>query len=67
MTTLFIRIGAILLHACLNIMLIGWATDADLSESWASFLLFFMGVLALLWLSLMHVQSFIHYIKNKSQ
>jgi hypothetical protein len=67
MDHIFVRIGAILAHILLNIIIISYATSYDISGSWLTATGFFLLAFLLLVLFIKHLLSFINFIKNKSK
>jgi len=64
MNNLTIRTTAIISHAMLNIFIVSYLMDYDISSSWLSFLGFVLLLLVLLLLFIYHLLSFIHFIKS---
>ena len=67
MNNFFLRIGAILLHALLNIILVSWITNYDISGSWIAVIGFLCLLFLLVILFIKHLLSFIQYIKTKTK
>ena len=67
MNTFFFRTGAILLHAVLNVILVTWITNFDITGSWLAVIGFMILLFLLLVLFLKHILSFITYIKTKTK
>ncbi len=67
MNTFFFRIGALLLHALLNIIVVTWITNFDITGSWIAVIGFILLLFLLLVVFLKHLLSFIHYIKTKTR
>ena len=67
MNQFFLRTGAILVHAFLNIILVSWITRYDISGSWLAVIGFILLLFVLLILFLKHILAFIHYIKTKTK
>ena len=67
MELLFVRIGALLAHALLNIVIISYATNYDISGSWVAVTGFVLLLFLLLVLFIRHLLSFIHFIKTKTK
>ena len=67
MKLLLLRIGALLLHTFLNIWFYSYLMDFDITGSWLRTAVFFSTVLLLLTLYIVHVISFIKYIKIYSR
>ena len=66
MNSLFLRVGALLAHVILNIVIVAYATDYDVSGSWLAFIGFLILLFILLALFLKHLISFIQFIKTKT-
>ena len=64
MNNLTIRTAAIIFHALLNIFIVSYLMDYDISSSWLAFLGFVLLLLVLLLLFIRHLLSFIHFIKS---
>jgi len=64
MNKLITRTLALLFHALLNVFLISYITDFDVSGSWLGFTGFVLFLLLLLFLFVRHLLIFIQYIKT---
>jgi hypothetical protein len=67
MNTFFFRIGALLLHALLNIIMVSWLTNYDITGSWLAVTGFLCLLFLLAILFIKHLLSFIQYIKTKTK
>lgn len=65
MNNLFTRTAAILIHAILNFIIISRLYNYDITGSWLLFFTFIIVVLALLYLFVRHLISFMYFIKTK--
>ena len=65
MNALIIRIGLLLLHVFLNVVLIAYITRYDISGSWLSMTGFVLVVFIMLALLIFHIMTFIHFYKHK--
>ncbi len=60
------RLLIIILHAIANFLLISWLMNFDISGSWLGFFAFVLVCLLLLSLFIMHLYSFVVFIKTKT-
>lgn len=67
MNTIFIRFAAILLHAIANFILVSYVVNFDITGSWIYFIGFVLLLLLLLYLFILHLTSFIYFIKTKTK
>lgn len=67
MNTLFLRTTAILLHAAANFIVVSWLMGFDISAKWLSFTGFIIVLLALLYLFIRHIVSFIYFLKTRTK
>ena len=67
MNSLFLRISALLLHAVANFILVSYLFNFDLTGKWIYFLGFIVLLFALLWIFIIHLVSFIRFIKTKTK
>ncbi len=66
MNALIIRTLAFLFHILLNVVLVGWLVNYDLTGSWLTFTGFILVLMILLVLFFKHLVSFIYFIKSRS-
>ena len=67
MNKLFIRVGALLAHVLLNVVLVTYATNYDITGSWLLTALFSLFLFLLLTLFIWHLLSFIKFIKTNTK
>jgi len=67
MNSVFTRTAALLLHALLNFLLVSWLVNFDITGKWVFFIGFIIFLLALLYLFIKHIVSFIYFIKTKTK
>ena len=67
MNHLIVRLGALLGHALLNIIIVSYATGFDIAGSWLAVTGFFLLLFLLFVLFVKHLISFINYIKTKTK
>jgi hypothetical protein len=67
MNKLLIRVVAILLHAVANFLLVTYLTNFDITGSWVGIAGFIIVLGILLVLFIMHILSFIYFIKTKTK
>jgi len=67
MNSLFLRVGALLVHAFLNIVIVSYATNYDITGSWLAVGGFVLLLFVLLALFIRHLLSFIKYINTKTK
>ena len=60
-----LRVAAIIIHAILNFIAISYMVNFDITGSWIKFIGFTLVVFAMFYLFLLHIVSFIHFVKNK--
>jgi hypothetical protein len=65
MNTLLIRVGLLLLHVFLNVVIAAYLTRFDISGSWLSMIAFAICGFILLALLILHIMSFIKFYKHK--
>ena len=59
------RVAAIIVHAILNFIAISYMVNFDISGSWVRFVAFTLVVFAMFYVFLLHIVSFINFLKNK--
>ena len=64
MNKLIIRTTALIIHALLNIFIISWLTDFDITGKWIYFIGFVLIAGILLLFFIRHIFSFIQFIKS---
>jgi hypothetical protein len=62
-----IRIAAIIAHVLLNIVIISFLTDFDITARWITTIAFVLIIFLLFVMLIKHVVSFINYIKTKTK
>ena len=67
MSRLFRRILAIVLHLLLNVFIVTWVMQYDVTGSWITFSGFVSVVLILLIFFTLHLISFIYFIKSTNK
>lgn len=67
MDTLLIRMGALLLHVFINIVIVSYILRFDVSGSWLAMGAFVISLFILLALLILHVMGFIKYLKTKAR
>jgi hypothetical protein len=67
MDNLILRIGALLAHAFLNIVLVSYLFNFDITGSWLAVTLFFVALFILLIFFIKHFISFVNYLKTKTK
>jgi hypothetical protein len=65
MNTLLVRVGLLLLHVFLNIVIVAYLTTFDVSASWLSMTGFALAGFIILALLILHIMSFIKFYKHK--
>jgi hypothetical protein len=63
---LLLRTIALILHAGLNVLLVTWFTNYDITESWLLTIIFILLVLLLAALFIYHLLSFIQFLKTRT-
>jgi hypothetical protein len=63
---LLLRALAITIHIFLNFFLVTWLMKFDITGSWINFFLFIIAVAVLIVLFVIHLLSFILFIKTRS-
>ena len=66
MTNLIVRTAIMILHVVLNIFIVTYLTNFDLTASWLLITGFIIIVLILISLLIAHIVSYIHFIKSRS-
>ena len=67
MNNLLVRTVAIILHAIVNLLLVNWLVNFDITGKWIFFAGFILLLLFLLFLFVKHIVSFIYFIKTKTK
>ena len=67
MDAVYLRVGAILAHVILNIIVISWIVNFDITASWLRVAGFAAVLFLLLVLFIIHLISFIKYLKTKTK
>ena len=67
MNNLIIRASALLIHILVNVILITWLMQSDLTGSWLTFAGFILLLLVLFYLLVIHLISFFQFIKTKTR
>ena len=67
MDAIYLRVGAILAHVILNIIIISWIVNFDITGSWLKVAGFAAVLFILLVLFIKHLISFINYLKTKTK
>ena len=67
MNNLIIRAAALLIHILVNVILITWLMQSDLTGSWLIFAGFLLLLLVLFYLLVIHLISFLQFIKTKTR
>jgi hypothetical protein len=67
MNNFFLRILALLLHAAANFLVVTWLLNFDITKKWLYFIGFVALLLALLYLFIRHITSFIYFLKTKTK
>ncbi|HEU4634418.1 MAG TPA: hypothetical protein VFS22_10555 [Flavisolibacter sp.] len=67
MDSFIIRVAALLAHAFLNIVIVSYLTNLDISGSWLRVSVFLIILFILLVLFIKHFISFINYLKTKTK
>jgi hypothetical protein len=67
MDAIYFRVGAILAHVILNIIIISWIVNFDITASWLRVAGFAALLFILLVLFIKHLISFINYLKTKTK
>jgi hypothetical protein len=62
-----IRIAAIIAHVLLNIVIISFLTDFDITARWITTIAFVLIIFLLFVMLIKHIVSFINYIKTKTK
>jgi hypothetical protein len=66
MNAIVLRSVALLLHVLVNVIVVNYMVNVDVTGSWWRFGLFVVASIVLLYLTIRHVISFIYFIKSKS-
>ncbi len=67
MNTLLFRVGAILMHVFLNIVIVSYVTRYDVTGSWIAMTGFVLLLFIMLGLLVMHIMSFLNFLKHKAK
>ena len=67
MDAIYLRVGAMLAHVILNIIITSWIVNFDISASWLRVAGFAAVLFILLVLFIIHLISFINYLKTKTK
>ncbi|MCE3282436.1 MAG: hypothetical protein K0Q66_1173 [Chitinophagaceae bacterium] len=67
MNTILFRVGLLLLHILLNVVVVSYLTRFDLTGSWLALTAFVLLLFFMLALLIRHIISFINYAKHNSK
>jgi len=65
LNSFILRVAAIIIHAILNFIAISYMVNFDITGSWIKFVAFTLAVFGMFYLFLLHIVSFINFLKKK--
>ena len=65
LNSFILRVAALIIHAILNFIAISYMVNFDITGSWIKFIAFALVVFGMFYLFLLHIVSFINFLKQK--